>query len=206
MSSKTYVPKRVLDAARTAGFLKEDGSPNAAAYIAFMQEQVAPKSVRVPRYSPSKDANIRLRSRPSITQKNKRSLRFATRRKRIAISSDSSRRRSSSESETKSKTKSAVNEEHPKHVEPFNQGYASDERRASYRVKRNPRPVVPEKHKQSVRRKLLDKLLVERVAFSMEDDTTDYLTALSAKPALSEEDERLVRKELNRIHSIGNSD
>lgn len=194
-SASAYIPRRVLEAARAAGFLKDDGTPNAAAYLAHAESLIAPKKVRVPRYSPSrassrpKKSSIKVRR---ITQKPT----FASRRKSIRISTPRSRNRSRSRSR-RSTSRSAVNEEHPKHVDPFNHG--SDERGSRPSIHVN-----TQEHLQTVRRKLLEKLLVERMALNISGDN-DIITELATKPKLLVEDERLIRKELNRIHSMNNS-
>jgi hypothetical protein len=91
-----------------------------------------------------------------------------------------------------------VNEEHPKHVDPFNHG--SDERGSAYRSRPSIQ-VDTQEHLQTVRRKLLEKLLVERMALNISGEH-DIITELATKPKLLVEDERLIRKELNRIHSM----
>lgn len=192
-SAPAYIPRRVLEAARAAGFLKDDGTPNAASYLAHAESLIAPKNVRVPRYSPSrassrpKKSSIKVRR---ITQKPT----FASRRKSIRISTPRSRSK-------RSTSRSAVNEEHPKRVDPFNHG--SDERGSAYRSRPSIR-VNTQEHLQTVRRKLLEKLLVERMALNISSDH-DIITELATKPKLLVEDERLIRKELNRIHSMNNS-
>lgn len=192
--SAAYVPRRVLEAARAAGFLRDDGSPDVAAYLTNSKDRIAPKTVRVPRYSPPRTPHPKKSSFRNIHTRKQKSTKTTInpRRKRIVIST-----KSRSRSRSRSRSKSAINEEHPKHVDPFDHV-------SSYRDKKS-RSVVPAEHVQAIRRKLLERLLVERIALTMNVADTDILNELSAKPKLSDEDEQRIRKELNRIHSMNTS-
>lgn len=193
MSAAAYVPRRVLEAARAAGFIRDDGSPDVAAYLTNSKDRIAPKTVRVPRYSPPRTPHPKKSSFRNIHTRRQKSTKITInpRRKRIVVSPQS---RSRSLSLSRSRNKAAINEEHPKHVDPFNHV-------STYRNKKA-RSVIPAEHIQTIRRKLLERLLVERIALTMNVADTEILTELSAKPKLSDEDEQRIRKELNRIHSI----